>query len=372
MPKFGFGLLVLAVALCLGAQDPVDYRGWLNQGVQQFKAQDYAAAIVSFERAAAMDPSKPVVHLYLGTAYMQQVVPGAVTPENQVAAQRAEQSFRRVLDIEPRNTVALSSLASLNLNQKKWDDALGWYEKLIVADPSNADAYYTLGFIAWSKWYPPYSQARSNAGLRPEAPGPLPDPSVRQAMMSQYGPMLQAGIDALNKALDINPQYDDAMAYMNLLIRERADLRDSVAEWRQDVETADQWVQKALAAKKAKAAARSGGGTGFAAPPPPPPPPGSSAAASARPDMPKRIRIGGNVQEAKLITRVPPAASTYKGTVVLNVVIDKTGSVREIQVVDGHPMLIQLSLDAVKQWKYQATLLNGEPVEVETQVTLNY
>ena len=244
---------LLLAGTSLTAQEPVDYRGWLNQGVSLFKAARYAEATQAFERAVSLDPAQTAAHLYLGTAYMQQYIPGANSPENEANAQRAEEQFRRVLDREPQNKVALSSVASLHLNRKNFDEALLWYGKVIAADPSNADAYYTLGYVAWSKWYPEYAKARKASGLAPEAGGPLPDPAMRHALLNQYGPMLQAGIDALHKALEINPEYDDAMAYMNLLIRERADLRDSVAEWRQDVAEADQWVQKTLAAKKAKA-----------------------------------------------------------------------------------------------------------------------
>jgi len=88
--------------------------------------------------------------------------------------------------------------------------------------------------------------------------------------------------------------------------------------------------------------------------------------------MPKRIRIGGNVQEANLITRVAPAATNFQGEVVLSVVIGREGSVQEINVVRGHPMLVPASIDAVRQWKYRPTLLNGTPVEVATEVTLKF
>jgi TonB family protein len=181
--------------------------------------------------------------------------------------------------------------------------------------------------------------------------------------------MLQAGIDALNKALEINPQFSDAMAYLNLLIRERADLRDSVAECQQDVATADQWVQKAIATKKARAEQRTVSAN-FVPPPPPPPPPGQPGV--VRPETPKRIRVGGNVQDANVITRVPPEASSLHGDVLLAVIIDKEGSVMEIRVNEGHPMLIRPAMDAVKQWRYRPTLLNGAPVEVETTVRLTF
>jgi TonB family protein len=342
-------LVSLLFSLALMAQEPVDYRGWLNQGVTHFKSARYPEAIQSFERAVALDPTQTAAHLYLATAYMQQYIPGATSPENDANAQRAEAGFQRVLNLEPQNKVALASIASLHLNRKNYDEALRWYGKVIAADPSSADAYYTLGFVAWSKWYPVYAKARKDAGLTPEAPGPLPDAAQRQSLNSQYGPMLQGGIDALNKALELNPEYDDAMAYMNLLIRERADLRDNVADWRQDVADADQWVQKALATKKAKA-----------------------QRSSTMPEAPKRIRIGSNVQEANLLTRIPPAAAGMTGEVALAVVIDNAGNVKDISVMKGHPLLIAPALEAVKQWRYRPTLLNGQPVEVSTEVTVRF
>lgn len=91
---------------------------------------------------------------------------------------------------------------------------------------------------------------------------------------------------------------------------------------------------------------------------------------------PKRIRLGGQVQQAKLINRVqpvyPPLAkqARIQGNVVLHAIIAKDGSIQELQVLSGHPLLVQAALDAVRQWRYQPTLLNGDPVEVDTTVTV--
>jgi protein TonB len=104
------------------------------------------------------------------------------------------------------------------------------------------------------------------------------------------------------------------------------------------------------------------GGAGTAAPPPPP-----KAAVS-------RTRVGGAVQAAKLVNRVqpmyPPLArqTRISGTVKLHAIIGKDGTVQQLQVESGHPLLVQSALDAVKQWRYQPTLLNGEPVEVDTEI----
>ena len=193
---------------------------------------------------------------------MQQYIPGAESPENTQMAKAAYDQFMKVLEQDPKNTVAIASVASLYLNQKKWDDAQQWYEKLTAVDPNNADAYYSLGFVAWSKWYPAYGTARANLGMRQEDPGPIKDKKVREELKAQYGPVIDGGLKALDKALQINPDYDDAMAYENLLIRERADLTDNKEEYNAQIKIADDWIDKALATKKRKAAekAKAGGG----------------------------------------------------------------------------------------------------------------
>ncbi len=91
-------------------------------------------------------------------------------------------------------------------------------------------------------------------------------------------------------------------------------------------------------------------------------------------EAPKRIRVGGQVQQASLINKVqpvyPPLAKQARisGTVRLQAVIAKDGSIIELQVLSGHPLLQQAALDAVRQWKYRPTLLNGDPVEVVTTI----
>jgi protein TonB len=110
-----------------------------------------------------------------------------------------------------------------------------------------------------------------------------------------------------------------------------------------------------------------------AAPPPPPP-----VKEAPKPVVPQRIRVGGNVQQAKLVRQprpvYPPLArqARIQGTVRLTAVIAKDGTIQELQVVNGHPLLVPSALEADKQWVYQPTLLNGEPVEVITQIDVNF
>ena len=77
---------------------------------------------------------------------------------------------------------------------------------------------------------------------------------VKEELKAQYSGIVDEGMQNLNKALEIDPEYDDAMAYLNLLTRERADLLDSPEEYKKQIDIADAWLQKALDTKKIKAA----------------------------------------------------------------------------------------------------------------------
>jgi tetratricopeptide (TPR) repeat protein len=254
-----------ALALLATGCDKLRSRDLLNQGVQAYKATHYAEAADFFKRAAALDPTNTTGRLYLAMSYMTQYIPGAESPENMQLAKEAKEEFLKVLDQDKSNSVALESLASLSYNQaqgmpdldakfKKLDEAREWYLKLIVADPKNKTGYYSLGVIDWLKAYPVRMTARSALGMKPEEPGPIKDKKVRPELKEKNGAIVEDGIANLQKALNIDPNYDDAMAYMNLLLRERADLEDDKAAYDKDIAEAENWVQKSLDTKKMKAA----------------------------------------------------------------------------------------------------------------------
>jgi protein TonB len=107
-----------------------------------------------------------------------------------------------------------------------------------------------------------------------------------------------------------------------------------------------------------------------AAPPPPP--------SLQKNVQTPRLRIGGIVQSAKLIRQPKPVYPQpakqvrIQGVVKLHALISREGTIENLQVVSGHPLLVRSALEAVKQWAYQPTLLNGEPVEVETDIDVNF
>ena len=91
-----------------------------------------------------------------------------------------------------------------------------------------------------------------------------------------------------------------------------------------------------------------------------------------------RIRLGGQVQAAKIISQPQPVypalarQARIQGDVVLHAIIGKDGRVNELQVISGHPSLVKAAFDSVKQWRYQPTLLNDQPVEVDTTITVTF
>lgn len=263
----GLTFLALAGTGC----DKLKSRDALNQGVQAYKGARYGAAVDFFKTAVQLDPTNQNGRLYLATAYMSQYIPGADSPENNQMAKAAKDEFEKVLQNNPNDKIALASLASLAYQQaqgvtdlekkfQRLDDAKGWYQKLVVADPQNKEAYYSLGVIDWAESYPVRMSARVKLGMKPEDPGPVKDKKVKEELRGKNLPKIEDGIKNLQKAIEIDPNYDDAMAYLNLTYRERADLADSPEEFKKDSEIADSWVQKSLDTKKMKAQKQPAGG----------------------------------------------------------------------------------------------------------------
>ncbi len=238
-------------------------RDQLNKGVQAFKNAKYEEAIEKFKNAVSLDPSLLTARLYLATAYAQQYIPGADTPENNRNAEQAIAEFEDVLKQNPpieQQVHSLKGIASLYFNMKKLDKAKEYYKRVTELDPNDPETYYSIAVIDWTEAYQPRMDARAKLGLQPTEP--LKDKKVCEELRSANLDKVQDGMDNLDKALKLRPEYDDAMAYMNLLYREKADIEcgnpEAAAE---DRKIADQWVDKTMATKKAKSekAAQPGG-----------------------------------------------------------------------------------------------------------------
>lgn len=242
------GLLLLSSTSC----EKLKARDELNKGVQAFKSTKFQEAAEHFTNAINHDPTFPTSRLYLAMSYLSQWIPGADSDENTLMATKAQEQFMKVLEQNPKETVAIASIASMYFNQKKLDEAKEWYTKLLNVDPNDKTAYYTIGVIAWTKTFPRRMEARAKLSMKPEDPGPLKDKKVRADVKEKNLATVEEGMKNLQKAIDVDKEYDDAMVYLNLLYRERADLADTSEDYKKDIAAADSWVDRTLETKKIK------------------------------------------------------------------------------------------------------------------------
>jgi tetratricopeptide (TPR) repeat protein len=244
-------------------------RDQLNKGVESYKNSHYEQAIDHFQHAVQLDPSLINARMYLATAFVSQYIPGVDSPDNLRTAQQAIDEYSKVIEANPSREQKVNSakgIAYLYLNEKRWDDAKKYYRMASELDPNDPEPYYSIGVIDWTACYQPRMEERAKLGMKPEEelnPKNKDQKKVCEDLKVKNSPVIQEGMDSLNKAIELRPDYDDAMAYMNLMYRERADIEcDDLDARAADLKTADSWVDKTLATKKAKAekAAQSAGG----------------------------------------------------------------------------------------------------------------
>jgi tetratricopeptide (TPR) repeat protein len=242
------GLMLFSTTGC----ERLRARDQLNKGVLAYKNARYEEAINHFQQAVQLDPSLLNARLYLATAFAQQYIPGADAPDNNKMAEQAIDQYKEVLQRDPKNVNSVKGIAYLYLQMKQFDKAKEFYRKATELDPNDPEPYYSVGVIDWTQTYQPRMEERAKLGLKPDEP--LKDKKVCAALKEKNSPNIEEGIDNLKKALDKRQDYDDAMAYMNLMYRERADVEcEDPSARAADLKTADEWVDRTLAVKKAKA-----------------------------------------------------------------------------------------------------------------------
>src|SRR5690242_10008093 len=129
-------------------------RDQLNKGVQAYKNAKYEEAIERFKNSVSLDPGLLNARLYLATAYAQQYIPGADTPENNQNAEAAIEQYKQVLDRHPSREQQINStkgIAYLYLQMKKFDQAKDFYRKVTDMDPNDPEPYYSVAVIDWTQ-----------------------------------------------------------------------------------------------------------------------------------------------------------------------------------------------------------------------------
>ena len=253
-PICGVLLLAMAASSC----DRLKARDHLNKGVQSYRNAQFQPAIMHFKEAVRLDPSLLNARLYLATAYAQQYVPGGESPENKKIAADAIAAFEDVLKMDTGNsaasTTALASIAQIYYSMKKFDDAKKYNQRRIEIEPNNPEPYYWIGVLDWAIAFPRTQGVRTEHNIsQPSPKGELPPipANLRKDLAEKNGPLVDEGLKALNKAIELKPNDADSMVYLNLMYRQKAEI-DTDEETRQaDLKQAEDWVNKALAARKA-------------------------------------------------------------------------------------------------------------------------
>jgi tetratricopeptide (TPR) repeat protein len=230
-------------------------RDLLNKGVTAFKNGQSDAAIEDFKQAKEADPDLLNARLYLATAYASLYIPGAPSQENMARGNQAIAEFKEVLDKDPNNIPAIDGIGSIlfqmggqPFDPKKFEESKSYHQKHIQLKPDDPEPYYWIGVIDWTLAFRANGEMRmdynkNNIRKQVKDTDPLPG-AIRSEYASKYGPLIDEGITDLQKAISIKPDYDDAMAYLNLLYRRKADMVESKEEREALLKQADDLVDK--------------------------------------------------------------------------------------------------------------------------------
>jgi tetratricopeptide (TPR) repeat protein len=227
-------------------------RDQLNKGVDAYKSARYEEAIGHFQKATQLDPTLPMAKSYLATALAQNVVPGLDTPDNMKNAQQAIGIFQEVLLKDPTDVNSLKQIAGIEFSIKKLDEAKAWQKKVLAVDPKDAEAAYTVGVIDWTQAHENALKVLLPAGINDDGEGNAKAPkNVMAPLKAQNAPLVDEGLRYLSQAVVNRANYDDAMAYLNLIYRRKADVDwGNEAARRDDIAKADEWRTKAMGTRK--------------------------------------------------------------------------------------------------------------------------
>jgi tetratricopeptide (TPR) repeat protein len=260
------GEIVLAQEAPAQTEEQKQARAALDKGVQDFKNGQYDEAIAEFERAKQLDPQLIKARLYLATAYASQYIPGASSEENVRKGRRAVEEFNGVMILDPQNISAIDGVGSILFQMAgqpydpdKFAESKSQFMKHSELRSDDPEPYYWIGVIDWTLSFRANGELRANYNktVRGDAlldTAPLPV-EVREQYTREYGSIIDEGIDALKHAIELRPDYDDAMAYLNLLYRRKADTVADLSERDALTQMADDLVDRIKEIKQRRAEA---------------------------------------------------------------------------------------------------------------------
>jgi tetratricopeptide (TPR) repeat protein len=255
-------LLILAAGV--SGCNKLKARDLLNKGVAEFKGGQYDKAIEFFKQSKDLDPGLMNARLYLATAYASQYIPGAPSEQNVRLGTQAVNEFKEVLEVDSNNLSAIDGIGSIIFQMagtpydpKKFEESKSYHQKHIELKPNDPEPYYWIGVIDWTLAFRANGELRAdynknNLKKQVKDTDPLP-PAVRGQYAAKYATLVDEGITALQKAIQLRPDYDDAMAYLNLLYRRKADMVESAEERAALQKQADELIDKVKEIKQKRA-----------------------------------------------------------------------------------------------------------------------
>jgi tetratricopeptide (TPR) repeat protein len=247
-----FGVVLTGMVLSMSGCQQLEARDQLNKGVDAYKSAHYEEAIGHFQRATELDPTLAMAKTYLATALAQDIVPGGTTPENLKTANQAIAIFKEVLVKNPDDLNSIKRIAGIYYNINDFENAKIWQKKVLAIDPKDPEAAYTIGAINWNEAHEELLKLLVPAGLNDDGKGNVKAPKkLMEEYKTQASAQVEEGMKYLQMALENRPNYDNAMAYLNLMYRSKANIDYGHPEdVKNDLAEADKWVAKALSTRK--------------------------------------------------------------------------------------------------------------------------
>ena len=256
--------LVIAFALLATGCNKIKARQEIKKGNEFFKAGQYQTALAAYQDALRLDPGEAKLHKNIGLAYMGLYQPGSKHPKDLEYAAKAIEHLKTYTEAVPADRKAREFLVSMYLATERYDDAIAFYQGLVKENPKDVKAMQSLAQMYFKKgdvqnalqWL----RKRLDAETSPAAKAEVYYFIGVQAWDRSYnfpdiplderGRIVDEGIDALNKALQIKPDYFEALSYLNLLYREKAKIDPDPAKKQEYTDTANRYLAQALELRK--------------------------------------------------------------------------------------------------------------------------
>jgi tetratricopeptide (TPR) repeat protein len=256
-------LILFSVALTSGC-NKIKSKQEIKKGNDFFKATQYQTALAAYQEALRLDPDTKKLHKNIGLAYMGLYQPGSKHPKDLEYAAKAIEHLKIYTEAFPQDRKAREFLVSLYLTTERFDDAIAFYQGMVKDDPKDTKAMQSLAQMYFKKGDVDHAvewlKRRLAAETTPEAKAevyyfigvqawdrsynfPDIDPAQRTHIVDE-------GLDALNKALQIKPDYFEALSYINLLYREKAKIETDPVKKQEYTDTANKYLQQALELRK--------------------------------------------------------------------------------------------------------------------------